>query len=108
VKKIYVSHPFSGDEYSNRLLARDKVAKLSKEHTDVVFINPLDNMMYAEKAELSYSEILSQCIAILDSCDAIIMLGNWKSSYGCIAEYKRAISYLAIPVYDEELKVIEF
>lgn len=107
MKMIYVSHPFSGNESKNRLSARKKIADISKKHDDTVFINPLDNMMYAEEAELDYNSILSQCIHLLDSCDGIIMLGDWNNSHGCLEEYKYAVN-MGLPVYDHELKLLNF
>lgn len=104
---IYVSHPFSGNESENRLLARKKIAELTKKYSDMVFINPLDNMMYAEEAELDYDTILLQCIRLLDVCDGVIMLGDWRKSRGCLKEYKYAVN-IDLPVYDHELKVLNF
>ena len=107
MKMIYVSHPFSGNENQNRKMAREKIAKLSEEFPNIVFINPLDNMQYAEQASLSYDDILKQCIRLLDSCDGLVMLGDWKNSKGCVEEYKEAV-HVGITVYDENLKVLEF
>jgi hypothetical protein len=107
MKKIYCSHPFTGNEESNRLAARNKIAKLADKFSNTVFINPLDALMYAEDAGLDYDTCINQCIELLYMCDAMILFGDWQNSKGCIEEYRRA-SQKGIPVYNEDLTVLEF
>ena len=87
--------------------ARNKIAELANKFSDTIFINPLDALMYAENAGLDYDACLYQCVELLYMCDALILLGDWKNSKGCLEEYKRA-SLKGIPIYNEDLTVLEF
>lgn len=106
MKKIYCSHPFTGNEEYNRLDARNKIAELADKFSDKIFINPLDALMYAESAGLSYDDCLGLCVELLYMCDALILLGDWKNSEGCLEEYNYAL-LKGIPVYNEDLTVLE-
>lgn len=103
---IYVSHPFTGDEQLNREKARIITARLAGTFKDIVFINPLDVFRHVPLAELSYEEVLKQCIDIVFQCNGIIMTGKWKESTGCIREYYAAMA-MAKPIYLSEKEFVE-
>ena len=56
--RIYISHPFSGDEKENRRRANNIAWALTMKYPDTLFINPLDAMRHAEYAALSYEQVL--------------------------------------------------
>lgn len=87
-KVFYVSHPFTGDESTNRRKARDVTAMLKDHHPQYIFINPLDAMRYT--TGLPYEESIKQCLELLQICDGIIMTSDWKNSVGCNKEFMAA------------------
>ena len=92
MKFIYISHPYTGQEVKNRSNAGKIAAELAKKAPHILFINPLDAMRHLKTAEAPYEDILEKCKALLTKCDGIIMAGDWKNSYGCMAEYEHAKS----------------
>ena len=90
MKLIYISHPYSGQEVKNRSNAGKIAAELTKKAPHILFINPLDAMRHLKTADASYEDILEKCKALMEKCDGIIMAGDWKNSYGCMAEYEHA------------------
>ena len=103
--RIYISHPFSGNEKENRRRANNIAWALTMKYPNTLFINPLDAMRHAEYAALSYEQILEQCKCLLCACDAVYMAGAYQYSQGCTEERKTAITE-RIPVLTngDELK----
>lgn len=107
MKKIYVSHPFTGDEKYNREEATKISAMLAEKYPDVLFINPLMAMIHTERTTLSYTQVLKQCLELLECCDAIFLASpDWRRSCGCTFEYNRA-EQLQMPVL-HTLKELQF
>ena len=80
--KIYIAHPYTGDEERNRKLALDAEEALRKATPNVEFFNPVGRM--SEQVEgLSYAEVMAQCLSELTECDGIVFCGDWKKSTGC-------------------------
>lgn len=90
MKKVYVSHPFTGDEAENILDAQATCAVLKQEHPDWCLVNPLDAFCWADRANLTYDGILEMCIDLMLMCDAVYMCRGWGDSKGCRAEQDRA------------------
>ena len=84
----YVSHPYTGEEESNKKEAREITARLKTEYPQHIFINPLDTFQYAE--DWPYETVLEDCIELLYKCRGIIMTGDWGNSRGCRKEIKAA------------------
>jgi len=91
MKAVYVSHPFTGNEWNNRQNAREVCRKLRKEHPDWCIVNPIDTFWWAEFLDISYDDVLKQCIELLLRCDAIYLCRGWQGSMGCRAEYAAAM-----------------
>lgn len=87
---VYLSHPYTGDEDRNRLIARQIAARIVSEYPDIAVVNPLDALQYAKMTELSYDEILKIDIELLSRCDAVLVRGDWERSLGCRREVKAA------------------
>ena len=90
MKMVYISHPYTGNEKRNVYEAESISKELSNQFPDIVFINPLNVFKHLQNSNLSYSEIINQCIELMHHCDAMIMTGNWRSSKGCMMEYNNA------------------
>ena len=71
MKKIFVSHPFTGNEKENRSDAARIVASLRHEHPDMQFINPLEVFRRLEGLCDEYI-ILAACMNIILGCDAVL------------------------------------
>lgn len=87
---VYLSHPYTGDEDKNRLIARQIAARIVSEYPDIAVVNPLDALQYAKMTQLSYDEILKIDIELLSRCDAVLVRGDWERSLGCRREVKAA------------------
>ena len=82
--KIYISAPISGVADHNRKLFSDTEEVLRAKGYDVV--NPLS---FGENGE--WLDCMLRDLSHLRTCDAVLMLGGWCSSYGCRIEYMVAL-----------------
>ena len=83
--RIYIAHPYTGDEEKNRERAL-KAEELLREATpNAEFFNPVGRMTEQFKA-LRYVEVMNRCLAELASCDGIVLCGDWTKSTGCRIE----------------------
>ena len=92
MKMVYVSHPFSGNEWNNRLDARVTCAQLKEEHQDWCIVDPLGMFAWLDYVKISYEDALKMCIAVLERCDAIYLCQGWNDSRGCRKEREAAKS----------------
>lgn len=90
MKLVYVSHPFTGNEWNNRLDARETCADLKEEHPDWCLVDPLGAFSWLDYVKLDYEDALKMCIAVLERCDAIYLCMGWEGSKGCVAEWRAA------------------
>ena len=56
---------------------------------------------------MEYNEELGQCIALLRNCDAVIVAGAWRESYGCCMEVISAIAYYDLPIFEIDDKELD-
>ena len=87
--RIYVAHPYTGDEEKSRKLALDAEEALRKATPNVEFFNPVGRMTEQFKA-LPYVKVMNRYLAELASCDGIVLCGDWKNSPGCCMDAKQA------------------
>ncbi len=87
-QRIYLSGPITGtDDYMERFAKAQK--KLEEEGYSV--INPaLVNSNMPE--DTTYEEYMCMSFTMLDMCDVIYMLKNWKESCGANREYGYALA----------------
>lgn len=90
MKKVYISHPFTGNELENKMSAQEVCVQLKLKHPDWCLINPLDAFNWADRVKLTYDEILEMCIDLMLMCDTVYMCRGWDDSKGCRAERERA------------------
>ena len=83
--RIYIAHPYTGDEERNRKLALDAEEVLRKATPNAEFFNPVGRMTERFRG-MSYAGIMAHCLGELTRCDGIVFCGDWKESTGCRIE----------------------
>lgn len=92
-KLLYLSHPSGGLE-ENTVDIEKVIRKLYK--NDVIYdnfciVSPVHcyGFMYNDNPDLEYDyKGLSYCTDLLQHCDIMVVVGNWKESTGCREEVK--------------------
>ena len=87
--RIYIAHPYTGDEVRNRKRALRAEELLRKATPNVSFYNPVGRLSEQYEA-LSYVEVMTRCIEALAECDGIVLCGAWETSPGCRIEMNMA------------------
>ena len=83
MKRIYISHPYSGNEEANVRDAARIRAKLKARHPENCYINPLGML---GGPETDYCTALADALELLSVCEAAIFCPGWVNSTGCRAE----------------------
>ena len=85
--RIYIAHPYTGDEVRNRERALKAEGLLRKATPQTAFYNPVGRMSDSKQfATMSYAGIMAHCLGELTRCDGIVFCGDWKESAGCRIE----------------------
>lgn len=88
--RIYISGPITGTEdYLKRF--KEAEEKLKKQMPKADFINPA-GVMAGLPESTTWKEYMDIAIRLLDMCDGIYMLENWKDSTGASIEYGYAMA----------------
>lgn len=87
--KIYISHPFGGDE-NNKAEVETIIKNLIKQYSQHVFISPIHCFGFMYTA-VDYKTGLEWCLGLLDACDEMWVYGDYRNSNGCTAEIKRCV-----------------
>lgn len=90
MKKVFISHPFTGDEKNNREDAARMLAELQRKYRNVQFFNPLD-IFFPMEGLCEEVIILAGCMKLIRQCDVVIQCDGWEKSAGCRAEAAFAI-----------------
>ena len=90
LKKIFVSHPLTGNEKINRADAAVIVDDLQRMHTNIQFFNPLE-IFHPFSGLCDEHVILAACMNLIKNCDVVLQCNGWQSSAGCRAEAAFAI-----------------
>lgn len=82
--KVYVSHIFQNKRY-NKYAVEQKILKLMEENPDYLFISPIHafDFLYTKT---TYDEGIKMCLALLDTCDEMWILSDYKDSLGVCME----------------------
>ena len=88
MKKIYLSHPYTGDEERRRAEAAKIQRDLQGRFPDMIVLNPL--AMFAALEDVPYEQVMEYCLAELQDCDLVVMAGDYLQSEGCLREYNAA------------------
>ncbi len=85
--RIYIAHPYTGDEEKNRERALQAEKLLHKATPQTAFYNPVGRMSDSKQfATMSYADIMGLCLAELARCDGVVFCGDWAQSSGCRIE----------------------
>lgn len=87
--KIYISLPISGHNINK---VRD-MAEKAKEKIKGMGHEPVSPLEVSTDENATYSEHMGKDIAALLECDAVMFVGYWKRSKGCLLEYYAAGIY---------------
>lgn len=88
MKKIYISGPISGYDYSERKMLFLSIQQ-ELENRDYEVFNPMFNGL---PEDATTKEHMRADFMMLCQCDAIIMLPRWNHSAGCVQELEVAVS----------------
>ncbi|UZE45939.1 DUF4406 domain-containing protein [Selenomonas sputigena] len=85
--RIYLAHPYTGDEEKNRERALRAEELLRKATPQTAFYNPAGRLSDSKQfAAMSYAGIMAHCLGELTRCDGIVLCGDWAKSTGCRIE----------------------
>ena len=85
--RIYLAHPYTGDEEKNCERALRAEELLRKATPQTAFYNPVGRLSTSKQfASMSYAGIMAHCLGELTRCDGIVFCGDWKESAGCRIE----------------------
>ena len=87
--RIYIAHPYTGDEEKNRERALKAEELLRQATPNAVFFNPVGRLSEKMKRK-RYVEVMDYCLEELIDCDGIVFCGKWEDSPGCRMEAKHA------------------
>lgn len=89
MKKIYLSIPISGRNYTDqRNYAYYVATNLAQKGYDV--ITPFD---IVKDPTTPYAKAMGECVSELLKCNGIYLCSGWKESKGCQAELHIALVY---------------
>ena len=75
--RIYLAHPYTGDEEKNRERALRAEELLRKATPQTAFYNPVGRMSDSKQfAAMSYAGIMAHCLGELTRCDGIVFCGD--------------------------------
>lgn len=83
MKRVYISHPYTGDEERNLDHAARVRAALKEAHPEVCYLNPLG--MFGGP-DTDYTTALADALELLSICNEAIFCKGWETSTGCRAE----------------------
>lgn len=85
MKKIYLAHPYGGNQENIRKAG--ELAKALKEaHPDWNLFSPLHNFSWETYDVGRYESQIADCITWLKVCDSVYFAEGWEYSLGCMAE----------------------
>lgn len=84
MRMCYISHPYTGNEERNREDAARIQAELQAKFQSKLFVNPIAN--FAALKGMSYAQIMTYCLELLNRCDEVVFGGDFHESRGCMME----------------------
>ena len=92
MKRIYLSHPFGGNE-ENRDASKAVAAMYrdlwKQEGRDNVIVNPLELLEGCDEV-LPDGTVLNAAVELMKGCDVVIFCDGWENSEGCKREHYEA------------------
>lgn len=87
--KIYISGKITDNDHAGSDFYKAE-CELLKQFPDAKIINPY--LVGNELPELSHSEYMKVCLALLDICDMVYFLKSWEDSRGANQEMGYALA----------------
>lgn len=98
MEKVYISGKITGcDNFMEKFAKAEEVMR--KGGYEV--INPAKVNMVLSPESTTWEEYMSVSIVLLDMCDAIYMLKDWKDSRGACLEYGYALAKKLKVIWEE-------
>lgn len=94
MKKVFISHPFSGNEAINLEKATIICEKIIESGADILPISPLHHFSFMDGDKGYREEIMAVCFHNIKKCDELWVFGESK---GCKKEVSFAID-IGVPV----------
>ena len=89
--RIYIAHPYTGDEARNRARALRAEEVLRRATPWAEFFNPVGRLSESERfGQMLYVEVMDRCLRELAKCDGVVFCGDWSLSPGCRVEVQTA------------------
>lgn len=97
MEQIYISGRITGLplEVARQRFAECE-ARLRERYPEAIIYNPMRFCTY--ELGKKWQDYMHQCLSMLEMCDSLILLPNWRESHGAQVEYHYAHG-LKIPVY---------
>jgi len=95
MRSAYICHPLRGrtgspEEIRSNLERIDEIAKnLSAIYPDVLLLSPLHAFAFYDPRG-DQTQVLGQCVAMIEKADELWVFGDWKGSKGCRMEIEYA------------------
>ena len=90
MKKVYVAHPYGGEEH-NKQKVETIIKQLVKENPDNLYVSPIHCTGFYYH-DVPYEKGMEYCFELLDTCNTLLLCGDWKKSTGCCMEYGYAVA----------------
>jgi len=107
MKRVFISHPFSGDEVENTRKADEICKKIMESDVDVLPVSPLHLFSFLEDDGGVREAIMTQCYYMILSCDELWSFGDSK---GCVREeawaYKANVNIRKVQDIDKLLSTL--
>jgi nucleoside 2-deoxyribosyltransferase len=85
MKKVYVAHPYGGEE-NNKLKVEKIIKNLVENEPANLYISPIHITGFYYN-DFPYEQGMEYCFELLRMCDELLLCGDWKKSTGCCMEY---------------------
>lgn len=96
INKLYISGSITGD-LNFKQKFRDYADYIDQNYTQYDVINPAEIVL---PNLCDWEDYMCICLHLLNQCDAIFMLPDWKNSKGACVEHETAIK-MNIPIFYE-------
>lgn len=110
MKIVFICAPYTAAKegiIADNIDRAEKIARQLAKH-EIGFVCPHTNSAYMHDIiEASPDFWYNMYLAILDGCDAVLTVGRWQNSAGCLAEIARA-ERLKLPIFHSIEEVVEW
>lgn len=87
--RVYVAHPYGGNEDNKYRVEEIVKALASAEGKGTCLISPIHTFGFLYDT-VSYVQGMDMCLDLLSTCDELVLCPGWENSKGCLMEYAYA------------------